>query len=168
MSLQLTEIAVQAIITQIRSNIAAELASVNTARGDDQVNLVPPQEYFFFEISESYRRPAVFVMAEDMDMELLEGANHINARHAINVTAVVEERTEKLATLACWRYQAALFKVLHLNQLAGPSLQSKIIPKVASIAYGPVYSEDTKAESADKMFLKEVSLNLNVDHWEPL
>ena len=168
MSFQLTEIAVNAIITRIQANIVAELAAVATARGDGKTNLPAPQAYFFFESELNYRKPAVFVIAEGLDTTLERGANHLNTFHDINVTVVIEDSIERDLTLACWRYQVAMMNILHLTQLSGPSLQSKMIVKVVGAKYSPLYTEDSKKNTAAAVFCKEVQLNLKVEHYEPL
>jgi hypothetical protein len=169
MSFQLTEIAVNAIIGVIQANIVAELAAVNTARGDGKTNLPAPQAYFFFESELNYRKPAVFVIAEGLDTTLERGANHMNTFHDINVTVVIEDSIERDLTLACWRYQVAMMKILHLTQLSDPSgVQSKMIVKVVGAKYSPLYTEDSKKNTAAAVFCKEVQLNLKVEHYEPL
>lgn len=167
MSFQLTEIAVNAILTHLRDNISAELAAVNTARGDNKYNLIRPQEYFIFPTSKNYRKPAIFVIAEGLGPFSEQGANHINAVHDINVSVVLEDRSESLLTIGAWRYQAAITKLLHLVQLAGPTNQSKLICKVSGTTYSPLYTEDAKV-SSESVFCKEVLVSLNVDHYEPL
>jgi hypothetical protein len=165
-SYELTEIAVDGIISLLKANLPTELAAVAVARGDGLVNLMPPQEYFIFETVRVMRKPAVFVMAENLDFELLKGQNHINAVHGINVAVTLEDRTEELLVRAAWRYQAALAKVLHQTQVVS-SGGTKMVLKVESVQYSPVYSEDTKEDSRG-VFCKEVLLNLSVNHFEPL
>jgi hypothetical protein len=169
MSFQLTEIAVNAIISAIQANIVSELAAVNTARGDGKTNLPAPQAYFFFESELNYRKPAVFVIAEGLDTTLDRGANHMNVFHDITVTVVIEDSIERDLTLACWRYQVALMHILHLTQLSDPSgVQSKMIVKVVGAKYSPIYTEDANKGSAAAVFCKEVQINLRVEHYEPL
>lgn len=166
-SYQLTEIVVQAVIAQIRTFIAPALSDVAAARGDGMVNMLRPQEYFYFETNKNYRKPAVFVIAEGLDTMLPTGPNFMNAGHDINVAVVLEDSRERELTLACWRYQCALMRVLHLTQLSGPGLQSKMILKVQGAKYSPVYTEDSKPGAA-AVFCKEVMLNLRVEEYEPL
>ena len=165
---QLTEICVNAIIAELQANLPSALSAVNTARGNDgQGNLLPPREYFIYGTEKNYRKPVVFVIATGFEFQLDRGSNHINATHDINVSVVIEDRLEKLLTIAAWRYQAALVSVLHLNQLNGPSNQSKMVPKVVDIKYSPIYSEDSKKGSSEAVFCKEVLVGLRVEHFEP-
>jgi len=165
MSYRLTEIAVDLILNHIQTNIQTELLEVSTERGDSVVNLEVPQRYLIFETEKNYRKPAIFCIVTHTDFELDEGANHINAMHDMHVSCVVEDRTEPLLVRKAWRYQVALVRLLHLNELETVDKRVKIIPKVTGISYSPVYTEDTGEKG---VFCKEVLIELNTEHYEKL
>lgn len=168
MSYQLTEIAVNAVTTQIRDNIVAALASVNAARGDNLSNLLRPQEYFIFPTRNNYRKPALFVVAQGFVLRQEEkGSNFISGFHDLSVSVVLEDRLESMVTRACWRYQAALTQVLHLVQLAGPGDQTKMVVRVTDMVYSPIWTEASEVGDVQSVFCKEVGLGLQVEHYEP-
>ena len=163
---KLTEIAVDLILAHIKSNIASALVDVAADRNDSVVNLTLPQTYLIYESTKSYRLPCVFVIAEDLDFELLEGANHINGMHDIKVACVVEERNERLLSKLAWRYQCALAKLLHFTVLDSSDNKVRIIPKVVRFSYSPVYSHDDQGSQG--VFCKEILIELEVEHYEKL
>lgn len=163
----LAEGAVTLIETQIRQNIATELANVRTMRGDAITTTEPPKEYFIFHASFNYRTPAVFVMCEDFDFQQnLNAANHINGMARVNVSVVVEEKDEKRLTYKCWRYQSALHRIL-----AGATLQTAAQDLVLTVVvkketFSPMYSNAKDSASTGAVFRKEVLFECEVHQRE--
>lgn len=164
---RLAEIAVNLIESQIRSNIAAALASLRVERSDPIVTTEPPREYFQYETAHVFRPPAVFTIMKGMDPRGSKGPNTINALDDIVVAVVVEDRIQARVVKKAYRYQAALTQVLHQVSLTTSDNALRLFSRVQSWQFsGIVNLKDPKA--SDAVFRKEVSLRLEVDHIENL
>ena len=160
------EIATELIQTQIQTNIAQALASVRTERNDPVVTTEPPREYFIYPTANVYRPPAIFTIFESQKVLTTSGGNHINAEDRIVVAAVVEDRLERLLTIKCWRYQAALMQCLHLVNLTNSDGGVKLFSRVESCEFSPMVN--LKGANSELIFRKEMGLMLLVDHIENL
>lgn len=161
------EIAVDLILSQIKTNIAAALAAVRAERNDPIVSTEPPNEYFVYEHARAYRAPAVFVLFQTQRIRNAEkGANFIDALDLILVNVIVEDRIEPRVTRKAWRYQAALMELLHEVTLTSSDNALRLFSRVENCEFSPVTLKDPK--SADAVFRKEMSLALEVEHIENL
>lgn len=164
------EIAVQLIQTQIQNNISQALANVRAARSDANVTTEPPREYFNYPTANVYRAPGVFTIFEHQRIQNSKSdGNHINAIDTIVVACVVEDRIERLLTVKCWRYQAALMQCLHLVSLTNTDGNLRLFSKVESCEFSAIVNLKGKAlRDGDVLFRKETALRLSVDHIENL
>lgn len=165
---QLSERARSLILTQIKNNIATELAAIRSDRSDNTVSTEPPgsQSYFIFAGAHTYQPPAIFCVVDSAEIpdEKL-GTNYVSAVIKVFVSAVVSAQTESSTTVKCERYQSALFKILHQTVILDTTDNVKIYILCKRIQFGELY---TKSRKADNManFFKEVALELEVKHWE--
>lgn len=164
----LAEATVDLIESSIRQNIATTLADVRTQRNDPIVTTEIPREYFQYETAHVYRAPAVFTIIKNQDFRNeVMGANHINAMDEVIVAVVVEDRLEKNIVKKAWRYQSALFQILHEVALTNSDQSVKLFSRVQNCSFsGTINLKNEKA--ADAVFRKEVSLRLQVEHIENL
>lgn len=161
------EIAVSIIEAQIKASIAQALANVRDYYGDKEVTTEPPVAYFQYETAQVYRCPAVFTIMRDLDLRDSEQLpNHINSADDILVAVIVEDRLDRLTTHKAWRYQAALMQCLHRVTLTSADLTLKLFSRVKRCSFSETVS--LKSEADEGYFRKEVSLQLQVDHIEPL
>lgn len=165
-SLRLIESTVTLIENHIQNNIAAALAEVSTDRADNLVSMEPPASYFKFQTAHAYRSPAVFTIAEEMDMRLSGGQNFIQALARVNVAVLVEDKDEYALTLKSWRYQAALAKLLHEVQIDSGDVTVRLVSKVRSMKFSSIYPGDRREDSPEELFRKEVVVELDVEHYE--
>lgn len=164
----LAEATVDLIESSIKQNIATALANVRAQRNDPVVTTEPPREYFQYEFAHAYRAPAIFTIIKNQDLRNeIMGANHVNAMSEVIVAAVVEDRLEKTIVKKAWRYQAALFQILHEVSLTNTDQSVKIFSRVQNCQFsGTINLKDEKRP--DSVFRKEVSLRLQVEHIENL
>lgn len=162
------ETATYMIQDHIKSTIAANLANVRAERVDAAVTTEPPREYFIFPTQNVYRAPGIFTIFESMKITNTESnGNHINAKDYLTVACVVEDRLERLLTIKCWRYQAALMQSLHQVILTNSDSSVKLFIRVDECVFtDPVAL--TGQEGKEQLFRKEVGLKLIVDHIENL
>jgi hypothetical protein len=164
-SLKLIESTVLMIEAHIQSNIVAALVEVSTDRADNLVSMEPPASYFRFPSAVGYRSPAVFIIAEEMDMRLSGGQNFVQALANVNVAVLVEDKDYYALTLKAWRYQAALVKLLHEVQLDSVD-GVRLVSKVGRISFSSIYPGDRREDDPDEIFRKEVVVELDVEHYE--
>lgn len=167
-AVQLTERARGLILTQIKNNIASELAAIRTDRADNTVSTEPPntQSYFIFDGAHTYQCPAIFVVSDTVEVpDERIGSNYVNAVMKFFVSAVVAAQIESSVTIKAERYQAALFKILHQTVINDSTDNVKIYILCKRIQFSEVY---TKSRKGDNMadFRKEVAIELEVKHWE--
>lgn len=166
-SLKLIEYTVKMVMAEVESNISAALAQVSSDRADHFVSLESPLSYFYFWNAQAYQAPAVFVIAEDFDMRLLDtGPNFVNALARVNVAVTVEDKDEYYVTIKAWRYQAALTKILHLAHMLSADQQVKLVAKVVRTTFSSLYPKDKSDQDPDEVFRKEVVVELEVEHYE--
>lgn len=157
---------VDLILTHIKTNIAAALADVRADRTDPIVTTEPPKSYFIYPMAVGYKTPAVFVIGDSMQFMQPNGPNFIKALSSINVTVLIEDRTAERLTIKAFRYMAALHEVLEQTNLQTADNKLKIVCKVTRAENSPLYSTKEDESAPDNVFRKEVSLFLEVDHWE--
>lgn len=162
---QLVEKTRSLILASIQAQIADQLAAVRADRPDQNVTTEPPKSYFIFDGAHTYQCPAVFCHVESMDIpEPVTGANFVNAIVKLFVSVVIEDQEEEELTIKSERYQAALFKILHWSTLQDDVENVKIWVRVVRCEFSPLYTKKRGNDMAD--FRKEVSLELEVKHWE--
>ena len=162
---QLAEKARELILGAIKANIATKLDGIRTDRNDPIVTTEPPKSYFIFDGAHTYQCPAVFVVVDSLEFpESQTGANFVDAVVRMFVSVVVEDREADRLTIKAERYQAALFEILHWNTLLDDPKNVKIWSKVLNCNFSPLYTKKRGDEFAE--FRKEVSLELEINHWE--
>ena len=150
------------IIKHIQDNIEACLSEIRTDRPDGKVTTEKPVDYFIYSDAIAYKTPAIFVVANNADFRLSKGQNHINANVLVYVSAVVEDRNQRLLTLKTFRYHDALHKCLDRVQLVDSLNRVKNVVRVVSSDL----SDAKKMSTTDSVFRKEVMLTLEVEHYE--
>jgi hypothetical protein len=169
MAHRLTEATVDLLLSHIKTNIGAALASVRAEVNDPVVTTEVPKSYFIYPKAKGFRAPAVFVIADEFDFKVPErGANFISGSVRINVSVLLEDRNSELLTRRCWRYQSALHELLAQTQLTTSDNTLKIVSIVRRARYSPLYSNAKDESSVEAVFRKEVLLELEVDHYENL
>lgn len=162
---QLVEITRDLIQDQIKSNISVSLANVRSNRNDPQVTTEPPKSYFIFDGAHTYQCPAIFTVVDSMDLpEPQTGANFVDAVVRLFVSVVIEDREADKLTIKSERYQAALFDILHWKTLEDVPNNLKIWVRINRCEFSPLYTKKRGDEMGE--FRKEVSLELEVKHWE--
>jgi hypothetical protein len=150
-----------AITNYIQDNIGPALDLLAIDRPDGTVTLENPVEYFNYEKAIGYKTPAVFVVPTDVDFRLNRGPNNINASVKIFVALVVEDRSQDLLQLKCFRYFDALHQILSMVQI--DDVNRRIIVKVMKASFS---GTDAAKSSVDHIFRKECLLSLEVEHYD--
>lgn len=164
---QLSELCVDQIIALLEAELPAVLAAMHADRGAPIVTLEPFRDYYTYPRAMGYRTPACFVIADRIDFQKeLKGANHVNARITLNVTALVEDKDADRITRKAYRYQAALQQVLDQRSLTVAPKNTKITLTVQSAAYSPLYSNTEDSTAPNAVFRKEVSLSIDAFAYE--
>lgn len=165
---QLVELAIDEMIALLKAELPAELAAMHADRGAPIVTLESPRDYYTYPRAMGYRAPAVFVIADRIDFQKeLKGANHVNARAAINVTILCEDKDADKITRKAYRYQAALHQVLDQRTFTISAKNTKITSVVQGAAFSPLYSNTEDPTAANAIFRKEVSLSIDAFIYEP-
>lgn len=161
---QLVEKTRNLLLDAIKTDLPAALADIRDDREDPIVTTEPPRSFFIYDGAHTYQCPAIFCVVDSADFpEESFGPNHINALVTVYVSAVIEEREARLLTIKSERYQAALFRVLHRRHLQDTIKNVKIYARVTRAEFSPLY---TKERENAGVFRKEVSLQLEVKHFE--
>lgn len=161
----LTETDLKLIRDRIQDKIEDALLRVFD-NSDGRSLLETPKDYFFIEQNNIYATPAVFIVPTNMDfLKTEKGANHINAVLNIRLGIVNQDRDVNLLALKSFRFQAAMHEILDGVSLTGDGGDVKIVIKVMSAEYSPVFTQET-AKTAVNDFRQEVSLLLEVNHFE--
>lgn len=166
MARRLTETTVKLIRDHIRTNIGSVISSIESELTEKRTSFEVPRQYFFIEQQSIYQTPAVFIVPSGIDFQKSERKpNFINANVNIQCTVVVEDKDVDLLAIKGFRYMAALQEVLDQVELVSTDGDVKIVVKVVDAAFSPVYTASDKGSTrAD--FRHEVSLSLEVNHWE--
>lgn len=156
------------ITAHIKSGIAAALASIRADRADALVTTEPPPtgSYFNYPKAIGYRTPAVFVVGDSMAFQQESGPNFIKAISNVNVTVLIEDRTAERLVIKSYRYMCALHELLEQTTLVTADEKLKIVCKVTRAENSPLYSTSEDESAVENVFRKEVSLFLDVEHWE--
>jgi len=167
MALNWSEVTKELIIKQVKDNIDASLALVRVDRDDSDVQLTGFEDYFPYEPANLYRKPALYVVVEEMDLRKRQKkANFVSALVYVNASIVVEERTLDLLTKKVERYQAAVHNILDNQTLLNEAQTLKCHVLVTGASFSPVYT-DTQ-DKDDGKFIKEAIMKLEVEHYESL
>ena len=164
---KLSEVAVLLIRNKLQQDLPAELLSIQQDRGNYDVTLPNPAEYFISEKKKILNLPALFILTDRIDFQLNVGQNHPNALLYMNLTCVNEDRNTDFVTIQTYRYQAALYSVLSGAQLTDATNNMTLVIKVMQANYSPIYSADDQKTTAG-VFRKEVSLALEINLFENL
>lgn len=162
----LTEKTRNMLMAAVKSDIAAQLAQVSTDRGDGQVSMEIPKNYFIFDGAHTYNCPALFFIVDSAEIpDERIGDNHVNAVIKVYVTCVVEDREMDYLTIKCERYGAALFRILQRRTLVDDVENVKIYSRVVRFTFSPMFTKSRKPEGKSD-FRKEIALELEVKHFE--
>lgn len=165
---QLSERARALIITQIQTNISAELAAIRTDRADNSISTEAPgtSSYFIFAHAITYQTPAIFIVVDSGEvLDSRENTNYVNINWKLFVTVTVSSQTEASVTVKSERYLAALFKILHETDIKDATHNVHLYLVCKRFEFGRLYTKSRKSENmAD--FYKEVGIELEVKHWE--
>lgn len=157
----------QLIKTLIQDGIAAALSSVSIARGDNQVGMEVPNEYFFYEKSKAMNPPSVYISGVSIDFRQSEKeTNYISSKDKVYVTVVVQDQTGEDLVLKAWRYQAALHQVLDRAVLTSSDNGARLIVVVSRAEMSPIYDVSKDPNSTEAVFRREVYLECDVEHYE--
>lgn len=164
---QLVETAVEMTIAMLRSGLNQELANVYTAYtvpgpGGDGINLgfVPDDRYYITEVIDPLEPPAVFVLAEGSEHDLVAGQNYELTKHRLFVVLLVEDVEITRLTREAWRYGLAAWRVLHDRQL------NNVRTFVNGFDYSAAYSR--KQDAGIRNFRKDVTLRVEARMYEPV
>ena len=163
----LVETAVDLVQAHIKSGIAAALVNVRALRTDNMVTTEPPKTYFIYAYPQTYRCPAVLFVVRDTDFqEASEKPNHINAVHDLAVAVVIEDKDKERLVRKSWRYQAALYQLLHRARLTSADNLVSLTVVVTRATFGPEFTESGKDDDPQGVFRKEVLFTCQVRHRE--
>lgn len=133
-----------------------------------------PENYFIGEPSRyrAYIAPALFIVANRTARPRVltggEDANTIYQHHLLLISIMVEGLTEEELTRACFRYAEALNACIHNHDITtAPSTARtwSTLCKVRSIDWGVMF---TAEQSGQRIFRKDVALDVVVFHWDLL
>lgn len=162
----LTESTVTMIRDYIKDNISTALADMRLERGDKKVQTAPPKSYFIYEGAKGLTPPAVFILADSVDLLKSQGPNAIMANVKVNISAVIEDTKEDHLTIKAYRYQDALFEILDQAQILSIDGNIKLVVIVQNAIFSPIFTQDTDKKSDVNAFRKEVVLQCDVRHFE--
>lgn len=165
---QIPETTLYLIRNHIQQNMAPILANVGSESPENRrYSLEMPRKYYFSErVNRNFEMPSIFIIPQNVDFMLAErGQNYINANVNIQLTCVLTDRDIDILAVKGMRYMAALQEVLHRAELQSVNGDVKIVVKVMSAAFTPVYTAAQAGTTAND-FRHEISLDLEVNHWE--
>ena len=166
-SLKLAEITITMIAEYLQANFVNALNQVWLDRPDKRSTMEAPVNYFIYDPTHAYRRPAIILLCPNFDFRLSTGPNFINALAKVNVEAVVQDRDKESLTIKTWRYQCAMVHMLDNLELTYPDGSVKIICKVISTPFsGDGAVEEREPGDAVGVFAKGVMVELDVEHYE--
>ncbi len=169
MSYHLIEPSVDLILTLLKSRLPAELANVR-AVANQTTNLglatPPPKQFFWSKNLKALDPPTVYVIPQSIDFKKDRGTNHVNATASFEVAVVCEAQTTQDVSRMCWRYQAALHKILDQARLtsADSALTLTCIPKGGE--FGEEFDPSDKPGKASGVFRKGVLIRMDVEIYE--
>jgi hypothetical protein len=165
----LADESVEMVLDLIKSDIATALVDIRADRSDPRTRTTVPVTYFNHEPPAwAFKSPAIWVVCDNIDFGLEKGQNHINASVFINVGIVIEDRLLKDLTRRCYRYQAALHKILAQRCLNSTDEEVRITILVRNATFSPVFTDAQEKGNARGVFRKECVLELEVRQFEEL
>jgi len=168
-AVQLVETAVDLVQAHLKSGISSALGDVRTLRTDAKVTTEPPHttSWFIYERPMAYKCPAVLLIARETDFqEDTEKPNHINAVHDLAVAVVVEDKDQERLVRKSWRYQSALYKLLHRARLTTGDGAVSLTVIVRRATFSPEFTDSGKEGDPQGVFRKEVLFTCQVRHRE--
>lgn len=161
------EVVINLITNQIRSNIEAVLATVRADRSDPRITTPKPVSYYISEKFDPLQMPAVFVLLEDDDFQKdKKESNYENGKMTVYTNMVISDLDTEVLTRRCYRYMAAMRKVLDQVDLTSQNNEIKITIVVESGKFSPTYTKAQKPGAATGVFMKEFSLRCSVYYSE--
>lgn len=163
----------QLITDYIKANIASALTDVRaehpvgTTPYDRQVNVILPQDYFNFEKAIGYKLPCVFVIGKTFNSRQSDrGANFIAGLSTIEVSVVVEDRTDLACNTQALRYSSAIYGILEQANLSTADGRVKCFVRVARVENSDLFTNSEDKSRSENRFRKELGFYLDVDHSE--
>ena len=161
---RLIEEAVDAVISLLRSGFNNALVAVRREYDNDclKINLepVPDNKWYDTEIVEPLQPPVGFVLADSSEHDLT-AQNTAAQTHRMVCVMLVEDIESARLNRKAWRYGLAAWYALHDMAIE----DIKVL--VPSIDYSPIYTRrGAGAAGGERMFRKDVSLSLAVEHYE--
>jgi hypothetical protein len=162
-SQQIMDGTVNPIIDYIKANVVTAVNEYNLTRPDSRVNITPFVDYLIYEKALDLRTPMLFVIGRNVEYLQNRGQNFIAAKVGVQISAVFQERGAELLTLAGWRYNNVLHKILDRAHIANSTNTVRNIVKVVSSEFGNAVQIKGQTDSP---FRSEVMLTLEVEHLE--
>jgi hypothetical protein len=156
------------IMAFIKANIAEALTEIRNERGNYVVSTEPPptQSYFIYEGAMAYQAPGVFVVAQKNQTRLDRGQSFTNSQARYCISVVVEDKEKELLSRKSWRYQDALYGMLHETEIRDDvSPITKIAIKVIEQRFSNNFASGNEQQ---KTFRKEVAFDCDVEIWQGL
>lgn len=165
----LAEIIPDLVNAKLKLDFFATLADIKTERNtlfggvDFRVNPTVPQSYFNYSGAKGYKVPAIFTVVDSGELRKERGTNYVHCFVVTRVHALIEEKTEDLATRLTWRYQDAIDEILDQTSLTSSDSKVRLFLKVKSFEFSPLYSSIPKESGAPSVFRKEVGMTFDVE-----
>lgn len=161
---------VSLIEAHLQANLQTQLNLVYADWADQSVPLRAPtnENYFRYPRAQGYQMPACFIIGETMNFLQEDGSNFVKSQDSVNVTIVMEDRVARNLVKAAYRYTCALQNLLEQQSLVSADDKLKIVVKVKRLENSPLYMSTTNEDAPENVFRKEISLYLEVEHWESL
>lgn len=169
MSLHLIESATDLILAELKAKIGPTLEAMRSVANLEKNRGLPTppfQEYFIARNIKAMRAPAVFVIADEIDFKKDRGANFITATASFQIAAVVEAQIMEDAARICFRYQAALQKILDNASLTTADQALRIVCIVRTGKFTEEYDPSEKPGTTSAVWRKGVLLRVDVELYE--
>jgi hypothetical protein len=153
------EYIVDQLLSYIPDNIGAALDEV-AIEYNTEISIENPLDYFIYQNPIGYRVPCIILVPQNIEWLWTRGQNHINCIVGLSLTCVVEDRDQTMLSRKLWRFHAALFKLLSFATFL--SSTQKDIVKVTNSSF----SQTILMSGTDSIFRKEVTMSLDIEHFE--
>ena len=157
------------LITYCVARAPAILATVQGKYGSSiPLPAIQRDRYFIGEPSRfrAYETPCAFVVTE-RTRRTSEANVHDFKLHSLLLSILVEDKDEQRLTRSCWRYAEAYDAVLHHPELVDVNVAGRTWSAqsdVTGIDYGVMFVRDPN----DRVFRKDIALELTIKHWDLL
>jgi len=159
MSYNLVETSLVMIRDEIMSSISTHLAAVRALRTGDEVATPPLTKVYLFEKPVGPLAPFGVLICPRAEWP---PENFVKGKLEVYASVVVEETDKERLVFKAWRYQAAMYALLHRLRLTSVDGSATMTALVTEAAFSPEYQNSEK----ENVFRREVMLKLEVNHWE--